>query len=1236
MWQIMKTVMLIRKIWNYLWSKNTTNTVQIAVAEENPEEVEEESKCNEAPLPQYTKKKLMLVWEMDHGTLRYPSAKFGSRFFTAYALNDRNKRVNGTCVYGPYQVGNKFPTAGSHDIFVTFLPADNLYEATTSYKTIFVEKDIPVLLWPIPIDRIDYGKPLTADYFEATTQHGDSCMVYSHTAGSILDMGTHVLTATYKPTGLNAINYIDGLTATREITVNGSPTSLIWRDLKGLYSAETTNVYPFTITNEHYEGISLIDYPQLPGVFHYSYPVNSVIDAGITVLKVHFTPTDSVRFLPCCATREITVVKAAPVLHWSPPVFIYENYCLDDDVLNCVTSTTIVNKLIKTSNTPLPGRFIYSPAKGTIMKELGPIAITCEFIPQDNKNYVSSYAEIRTKVMKGKPPLIDWPTPDSIVHPQPLTKLELNAKVKGCYPGDFIYDPPLGAILDVGKHELTVTFLSKTMGRTDCIGSTILEVTVGSPLLTWNKPFDIIEGVPLTEVQLNCRCSNVRDGDFTYDPPLGTRLKKGLNYKLTVTYTPSGRDVNNFISGSLTQTINVTYKGKKNPRIEFPTPPGPIRFPAPIKLGTHLQAVCLDDLPGQFQYFPPSDSILDVGDNFIAVEFTPADNLKWSRVRRSTYITVLPATPQIIWKSPPFMNFKEALGTDHYEVKAVLPVKDINGGSEDEPVMGRFYFDPPIGTVLDAGERILTCRFEPYGKNYIPVQMRNNVMVSRCYPILEWLPPPNTSSPNTYPYYIKQKLHLTAKCVYPTRERQIGEIEARPIPGKFEYSHKDGDLLNAGETTITVRFLPLDTINMYSATASIKVTVAKKTPYILWDKALADNGTLQYGKKITKAHVSASVVEIEGTFAINYPAGHVCGHTGEYTLVAIFTPSEQYQSNYTTATIERRINIISKRVFIGWVAPPKGEHDRISYLDLKDMQLLREKFGAKILEDNLNSFDKSNLGISDSSEEFGGRFEYVFPTKASPNQVVRVTYIPPVIHKDDYYSFSIERVVDVAAVRPGLTWSISLKDRTIPYGLPISRENILKCQCRLYDGTMVYENGIVGSTPPLGRYKAYARFVPSYAKYRSNVLVAKSSIGFTISKATPKIIWEPVKYVPYGYVLSTKDFAARAVAPYIEDEDESADNSNDDSSDDDNPNVAVRDIMSVMLEKVCIDEEIPCRRKEKIIKPVGVFEKCVPALGTVLTTKRNVLTMQFSPQGTTAQYYRKVTLIREIYIDDKK
>ncbi len=1231
----------MRKIWKYLWSKKPANTVQIAVDEERPEEEEEESKCDEAPVRQYTKKKLVLVWEMDHGTLVYPTAKFDKRFFTAYALNDRHIRVNGTCVYGPYQVGNKFPMAGSHDVFVTFLPADNLYEATTSYKTIFVEKDIPVLLWTLPSDCIDYGKLLTFDYFKATTQHGDSSIVYSHAVDTALDMGTHVLTATYKPTGLNAINYVDGVAITREITIKGSPTSLTWQDLKGLYSAETTNVYPFTITNEHYKGICLVEYPQLPGVFHYSHPVGSIIDAGITVLKVQFTPTDSVRFLPCSIAREITVVKAAPVLHWPPPIFIYENYCLDDEVLNCVTSTTIVNKLIKTSNTPLPGRFVYTPSHGTIMKELGPVTITCEFIPQDSKNYISSYAEIRTKVMKGKPPLIDWATPDSLVHPQPLTKLELNAKVKGCYPGDFVYDPPIGTILDVGKHELKVTFLSKTVGKTDCFGRTIIEVTVGSPLLTWEKPFDMIEGVPLTEVQLNCRCSNVRNGNFIYDPPKGTRLKKGLKHKLTVTFIPTGKDANNFVSASLTQTINVTYKGKKNPRIEFPTPPGPIRFPAPITLETHLKAVCLDDIPGQFQYFPPPDSILDVGDNFIAVEFTPADNLKWSRIRRSTWITVLPATPRILWKSPPFMNFKEELGAEHYEVKAVLPAKDTNGGVEDEPVMGRFYFDPPIGTILDAGEHILTCHFEPYGKNYIPVQMRNSVMVSRCYPRLEWLPP--SASNATFPYYIKQKLHLTAKCVYPIRERKIGELEDRPIPGKFEYSHKDGDLLNAGETTITVLFLPLDSINMYSATASIKLTVAKKTPYILWDKALPDNGSLQYGKRITKAHVSASVVEIEGTFAVNYPVGHVCPHTGEYTLVATFTPSEQYQGNYTTATIERKINITSKRVLIGWVVPPtKGEHDKIGFLDLQNAQLLHEKFGAKILEDNLNAFDKSNLGISADSPEFCGRFEYVFPTKASPNQVVRVTYIPPVVHKDDYYSFSIERVVDVAAVRPALTWSISLKDRTIPYGLPISRENILKCQCRLYEGTVVYENGVVGSTPALGRYKVHARFVPSYAQYQNNVLIAKSSIGFTVSKATPKIIWEPAKYVPYGYVLSAKDFAARAVAPYIEDEDEGGDDSDDDDSndddddDDDEPNVVVSDVMRTMLEKVCIDEEIPCRRKEKVVKPVGIFEKCVPALGTVLTTKRNVLTMQFTPQGTTAYCYRKVTLIREIYIDDKK
>ena len=1221
----------IRRILQFLRFKKPTKPVQIVV----DEEIFEEAKSDDTPAPQFKmkKKKVVIVWEMDHGLLLYPTAKYDSRFFTAYALNDTNKRVNGTFVYGPYQVGNKFPMAGWHEIFVTFLPADNLYESVTSCKTIYIEQDTPMILWTLPSDHIEYGNPLTSHYFKATTQYGDSSMVYSHSPDCILDMGTHVLTATYTPTGLNAINYVQGISVTREITVKGALTALSWTDPTGLFSADRVNTYPFTITSKHYQGISINEYPQLPGVFQYSPPVNSVINAGSTVLTVTFTPADGVHYLPCSVSREIKVDRATPVLHWPPPVFIYENYVLDDEILSCVTSTTMVNKIIKNSTTSLPGIFVYNPPHGTVMKELGPVTLTCEFIPQDAKNYVSNCAEISTKVLKGKPPLIDWPSPEPLVHPQPLTRLELNAKVKGCYPGDFIYDPPIGTVLNVGKHELKVTFLSKTVGKTDCFGSTTIEVTVGTPLLTWDKPFDLIDGVPLTEVQLNCKCSNVREGKFIYNPPIGTRLKKGLKHVLMVTFVPTGVDRDNFTRGTLKQIINVTNQGKKIPRVEFPTPPGPIRFPAPITLETHLKAVCLDDLPGKFEYFPAPDSILDVGENFLAVDFTPSDKLNWNRTRRSAWITVLPATPQLIWKSPPFMSYKEPLGADHYDVKAVLSAIKTNGGTTDDPVFGRFYYDPPIGTILDAGEHILTCRFEPFGKNYIPIEKKNNVMVSRCYPQLEWLPPKETSIP-TYPYEVKQKLHLTAKCVYPLKERRLGEVEAKPIDGKFEYSHKEGDILSAGETTLTVLFLPFDSINMYSATASIKLCVAKKTPYILWDKALRDNGNLQYGKKITKAYVSVSVIEIEGTFDLNYPVGYVFPHIGEYTLTATFTPSEQYLHNFTITTIERKVTITPKRLFIGWDMPPvKGEQDKISYLDLADTHLLQQRFGAKILQDNLNSFDQRNLGIS-SSDLTQGTFEFLFPTKAATNQIVRVTYFPPSEYKDDYYCFSIERTVNVTAVRPELTWLISLKERTIPYGLPISRENILKCQCRAYAGNMVYENRIIGSTPTLGRYKAYARFVPSYAQYQNNVVVVKSSIGYTISKAIPKIIWEPMKYVPYGYVLSAKDFAATAVAPYLEDEEEKEEDIEDDSSADDS--VVVSDIMRVLLERVCIDEEIPCRKKEKIIKPIGLFEKCIPEYGTVLTTKRNVLTMQFTPQGAAAYYYRKVQLIREIYIDDKK
>lgn len=57
----------------------------------------------------------------------------------------------------------------------------------------------------------------------------------------------------------------------------------------------------------------------------------------------------------------------------------------------------------------------------------------------------------------GEPSTITWPAPESITYGTPLSATQLNASVSGT-TGAATYNQPLGTILPVGKHTLTVTF----------------------------------------------------------------------------------------------------------------------------------------------------------------------------------------------------------------------------------------------------------------------------------------------------------------------------------------------------------------------------------------------------------------------------------------------------------------------------------------------------------------------------------------------------------------------------------------------------------------------------------------------------------------------------------------------------------------------------------------------------------------------------------------------------------
>src|SRR5438128_11811210 len=83
-------------------------------------------------------------------------------------------------------------------------------------------------------------------------------------------------------------------------------------------------------------------------------------------LSVTFTPTDTANYNGASKSVSINVLKATPVLSWSPVAIIVGNG-LGASQLNATAN--------------VPGAFTYDPAAGTIMNTIGTTTLHTSFVP---------------------------------------------------------------------------------------------------------------------------------------------------------------------------------------------------------------------------------------------------------------------------------------------------------------------------------------------------------------------------------------------------------------------------------------------------------------------------------------------------------------------------------------------------------------------------------------------------------------------------------------------------------------------------------------------------------------------------------------------------------------------------------------------------------------------------------------------------------------------------------------
>lgn len=453
-------------------------------------------------------------------------------------------------------------------------------------------------------------------------------------------------------------------------------------------------------------------------------------------------------------------------------------------------------------------------------------------------------------------PTITWPTPSPIVYGTALSATQLNAS--STVAGTFTYAPLAGTVLNAGPQTLSVTFTpTDTLHYTTATATVTQTVNQASASITWPTPTAITYGTALSAAQLNATSSV--PGTFAYSPAAGTLLSAG-SQTLTATFTPT--DTVNY--ASVATAVSVIVK-QVAPSVIWATP-------ASITYGATLGAAQLNataNVPGTFVYSPAAGTIPPAGTDQLTVTFTPTDTTNYTTVTATVTVSVNKTTPQVTWATPAPISYGTALGAAQLNASSTVP--------------GTFSYAPAAGTVLAAGTSTVTVTFTPTDTaDYTSATATVTLTVNKVMPTVTWVTP--------------------APIVFGTPLTATQLNATSTVAGTFSYSPSAGTLLNAGQQTLSITFMPTDTTDYAPASATVTLTVTPATPTITWPTPTPINS----GTALSATQLNATA-NLPGTFVYSPAAGTIPA-VGTDTLTVTFTAAS---ANYTTTTASVLLTVLN-------------------------------------------------------------------------------------------------------------------------------------------------------------------------------------------------------------------------------------------------------------------------------------------------------------------------------------
>ncbi len=677
--------------------------------------------------------------------------------------------------------------------------------------------------------------------------NGDFSTTFADVAGLSVSGSPYTITYSYAGDATFA-----PASATSILTVTQATPTIAWADPADI-------VYGTALS-----GTQLDATASVPGTFTYTPASGTVLKAGSgQTLSVSFAPTDSADFTTATATSSINVTRATPTIAWADPADIVYGTALSSAQLDATASSTLGS---------VSGTFTYSPAAGSVLKAGSGQILSVSFAPTDSADFTTATGTSTINVNKATP-TISWSDPADIVYGTALSGTQLDATAS--VPGTFTYTPAAGVILNAGSGQaLSVSFApTDSTDFTTATETSTINVNKATPTISWSNPAEITFGTPLSATQLDATASV--PGTFTYTPASGTVLKAGSGQTLSVSFAPT--DSTDFTTATGTSTINVA---RATPAIAWADP-------ADIVYGTALSGTQLDataSVPGTFTYTPASGTVLKAGSGqTLSVSFAPTDSADFTTATATSSINVTRATPTIAWADPADIVYGTALSSAQLDATASSTLGSVSG---------TFTYSPAAGSVLKAGSgQILSVSFAPTDSaDFTTATGTSTINVNKATPTIAWSDP--------------------ADIVYGTALSGTQLDATASVPGTFTYSPAAGVLLDGGNQTLSVSFVPQDATDYATIVGTATIDVAKATPTLnLTDpgghfdgNAFPATVTISgSGGNTTAAATLDNVAPTLTYYAGTGTTGMVLGSApptaaGTYTVVASFPGTLDYAS----------------------------------------------------------------------------------------------------------------------------------------------------------------------------------------------------------------------------------------------------------------------------------------------------------------------------------------------------